>query len=91
MTTFEAFTALNNDAARVEKVKNECKTPEQVYEILKSIGLTDSFETFKKAAAEINSSMTTMDEKEVEAIAGGVDTTVTTVTISATAAAAAAI
>ena len=35
MTTVEAFTKLNQNNELAEKVKNECKTPEQVYEVLK--------------------------------------------------------
>ena len=91
MTTLEAFTKLNADAALAEKTKAECKTPEQVFEVLKSIGLTDDFETFKKASAEFNESVTKMNDADVDAVVGGGDTitTLTTTTTASIAAAAA--
>ena len=90
MTTLEAFTKLNADAALAEKTKAECKTPEQVFEVLKSIGLTDDFETFKKASAEFNESVTKMNDADVDAVVGGGSNTITTITTTTTASIAAA-
>ncbi|MDO4478714.1 MAG: hypothetical protein Q4B73_06735 [Lachnospiraceae bacterium] len=94
MTTMEAMLKLNEDAALSAKVKAECKTAEEVYEVLKSVGLTDDFDAFKAAAVDMNVSMTKMDEKDVDAVVGGRSsdtiTTVTTTTTASIAAAAAA-
>ncbi|MCR5356364.1 MAG: hypothetical protein K6E63_03075 [Lachnospiraceae bacterium] len=89
MTTQEAFAKLNENQELAAKTKAECKTPEQVYDVLKSVGLTDSFDDFKKAAAQINESVTKLDKTDVDAIVGGGDT-ITTVTITTTASIAAA-
>lgn len=91
MTTFEALKKLNENPELAAKAKAECKTPEQVFEVLQSLGLTDDFETFKKVAAEVNDSISKMDEKDVDAIvaAGDTITTVTTTTTASIAAAAA--
>ncbi len=84
MTTLEAFTKINADQALAEKVKNECKTPEQIFEALKAVGLTDDFETFKKAATELNASAGKMTEADVDAVVGGGTGTITTLTTTTT-------
>ncbi len=72
MTTLEAFGKLNENKALAEKIGTECKTPEQVFDVLKSIGLTDDFDTFKKAVDGISAAASEMNETDVEAIAGGI-------------------
>ncbi len=84
MTTLEAFAKLNENPELAAKTKAECKTPEEVFEVLKSVGLTDSFEEFKKAAGEISESTTKLNETDVDAIVGGGDT-ITTITTTTTA------
>ncbi len=88
MTTYDAFMKLNENPELAAKVKNECKTPEEIYEVLKSLGLDQSFEDFKKNAKEINDALSSLDEKDVDAIVGGGDsmTTLTTTTTASVAA-----
>lgn len=90
MTTKEVFQKLNENNELALKLK-ALKTPEELYAALKEIGLTDSIEEFKKAAGEINSSISKLNAADLDAISGGGDTitTLTTTTTASVAAAAA--
>ena len=90
MTTKEVFEKLNQDNELALKVK-AMKTPEEVYEACKVIGLTDSMEEFKKAAAAINDTISTLSEEDLAAVAGGkCKQSITTLTTTTTASIAAA-
>lgn len=90
MTTQEVFSKINDDEAFIAKMKAECKTPEQAFELLKEAGLTDDLETFKKTASEMNEAVTRMNDKDVDAIVGGTGTVTEPVTTTTTSSAAAA-
>lgn len=89
MTTKEVFQKLNENNELALKVK-ALKTPEEIYAACKELGLTDSIEEFKKAAGEINSSLSKLDAADLDAISGGSSNTITTLTTTTTASAAAA-
>lgn len=89
MTTREVFEKVNNDNDFAAKVK-AMKSAEDVYEAFKSVGLTDSFEVFKKSSTEINDSISKLSAAEVDAVAGGASDTITTLTTTTTASMAAA-
>ena len=89
MTTTEMITELKKDPEFVKSMA-ELKDPQKVYEALQAKGLTDSFEEFKKTAAEMKEAGSKMDAADVDAIVGGADTTTTALTATTVTAAASA-
>lgn len=79
MTTREVYEKINDDNEFATKVK-AMKSAEDIYEAFKSIGLTDSFEIFKKESTAINDSISKLSAAEVDAVAGGATDTITTIT-----------
>ena len=61
----------NNDADLIKKVK-DCKTKEDVYEVAKAEGVTDSFEVFCTEMTALNKEERELSEEELESVAGGV-------------------
>ncbi|MDO4478557.1 MAG: hypothetical protein Q4B73_05945 [Lachnospiraceae bacterium] len=79
MNTLEAFAKLNDDKALAEKIQAAAKTPEDVYEALKGIGLTDDLDTFLAEAAKYSEAYSQLSAEEIESLSGG-GTTITTLT-----------
>ena len=91
MTTKEVFEKAVADVELAGKFQ-KAKTPEESFEVAKAAGLTDSFDVFTAAAAEIKAAEEKLNPAEVDAVVGGAEDTITTLTTttSVTAAASAA-
>lgn len=61
----------NNDADLIKKVK-ECKTKEDVYEVAKAEGITDTFEVFCTEMTTLNKEERELSDEELEGVVGGV-------------------
>ncbi len=83
MTVKEVFEKIGQDKDLIEKVK-AMKTPEEIYEVAKSIGADMSFEEFKKGSDELNAALGKMSDADVDAISGGGTGTITTLTTTTT-------
>ena len=72
MTTQEVLSKLTDED--IEKMK-ACADQDAVYAYLQPKGLTDSADTFKAVANELNEAAAKLNPDEIEAVSGGVDTT----------------
>lgn len=61
----------NNDADLINKMK-DCKTKEDVYEVAKAEGITDTFEVFCTEMTTLNKEERELSDEELEGVAGGV-------------------
>lgn len=64
---------------------NQMKNQEEVYELLKREGLTDSYEVFVAEASKLRDVTEKMSDKEMESFVGGSNITTTTTTTTTTA------
>ncbi|MDO4488943.1 MAG: hypothetical protein Q4B67_07660 [Eubacteriales bacterium] len=71
MNTVEALKKLDENKDIVEKIKAEAKTPEDVYEVLKGIGLTDDFDTFISESAKYVEAYSKLSAEEIDSLSGG--------------------
>ena len=65
-----------------------CKSPEEAYAVAKANGLDDTLKNFSAAMQKLNEKAAALNEDELDAVAGGSDTTEIVSAVSSTVAAA---
>lgn len=83
MTVIEVANKINQDSELMANLKTK-KTPEEVYEFTKTLGLDASmtFEEFKNEVDRINDSVSKINDADLDAVSGGDDTKTTLTALS---------
>lgn len=79
MKTIDFIKSLKEDSPVLAKIKSS-KSMEEVYNVFKEGGVTDSYEDFALCMTKIKEASSKLSESEMATITGGAEGTVTTVT-----------